>query len=316
MALNIRQFNLLLNRLSDHLDQSNLRSLIHICEDYIPGAQREKINNGLEFFRILSHQNKIGEEPDQMKFLLKIIREMRPKRKDLVKKVERYIQENYEQPETILEDFETSSEVDPSSRPGTPPPPLQFFDAECCNVRCGCFNCNCNPCCGRCCCCVILAISCGFFAVIAALVWYSNIFPQVVEDYLRNHDLNRVGPIVIGILGFIAVCCVLCGVYLQRNRLVYAVLPSVNDARNILRASNSTLASCATYDRYINRPRRGEQSQSSGHVTASNSMSSIYTAGQLTPPFTDGFSQQDVFSTESEEDHSGRGRDGGGADQV
>ena len=49
--------------------------IVHILQT---GAQREKINNGLEFFRILSHQNKIGEEPDQMKFLLRIIREMRP----------------------------------------------------------------------------------------------------------------------------------------------------------------------------------------------------------------------------------------------
>ena len=296
MAFHIRPFNLLLNRVSNHLDQDNLRSLIQICEDYIPGAQRDKINNGLEFFRILSHQNKIGEEREQMKFLLKIIREMRPERKDLVKKVERYIQENYEQPETILEDLETSSEVDPSSRPGTPPAPSPFVDPECCSVRCGCFDCNCHPCCGRCCCCVILAISCTFFAVIAALVWYSNLFPHVVQDYLQKRDLNRAGPVVIGILGFIAVCCVLCGVYLHRSRLVHAVLPSVNEARNIrniLRdrtyaASDSTLASCATYDSQIDRSRRYE-TPSSGHVTASNSIDSICT----TPPVTDGCSQEE-----------------------
>ena len=55
---------------------------------------------------------------------------------------------------------------------------------------------------------VILAILCSFFAVIAALVWYSNLFPQGAQDYIQNHDLNRAGPVVISILGFIAVCCV------------------------------------------------------------------------------------------------------------
>ena len=347
MSCDISPFTLLLNRLSNHLDQRNLRSLIHICEDYISVPQRETINGGLEIFTILRHQNKIGEEREQMKFLLKIIREMRPKRKDLVEIVERYIKKYYDQPETILDDLpddlQSSSEVDRFSRPRTPPP-LPFVDPECCSVRCGCFNCNCNPCCGGCCCCVILAILCSFFAVIAALVWYSNLFPQGVQDYLRNHDLNRAGPVVISVLGLIAVCCVSCGVYLRvkrrkrkrNNQLAFVDLQSINEDRST--SNGGSYMALATICSAKGRNRSRDYSTSSGHITASNSVESTGTAlgrSHAMPwrnlenaATADGSSQLDIFSTEFEEDlgsrscmiddgwNPGRGRDGGDTDQL
>ena len=283
-----------------------------------------------------------------MKFLHRIIREMRPKRKDLAQKVERYIQENYDQPETILDeesdDLQSSSEVDPSSRPRTPPP-LRFVDAECCSVHCGCFNCNCNPCCGGCCCCVILAILCSFFAVIAALVWYSNLFPQEVQDYLQNHDLNRAGPVVISILGFIAVCCVSCGVYLRVKRrkrkrnhqLAFVGLQSINEDRST--SNGASYMALATSCSAKGRNRSRDYSTSSGHITASaNSLESTGTAlgsnhgmpwRNLEDAATaDGCSQLGILSTESEEDlgsrsyiiddgwNPGRGRDGGSAEKL
>ena len=330
MSCDIPPFTLLLNRLSNHLDQSNIQSLIHICEDYISVPQRETINSGWQVFTILRHHNKIGEEAEKMKFLLRIIREMRPKRKDLVEKVERYIKKYCDQPDTILDDLpddlQSSSEVDPPSRPRTPPP-LPFVDPECCSVRCGC-RCNCNTCCGRCCC-VILAILSSFSAVIAALVWYSNLFPQGVQDYLQNNDLNRAGPVVISVLGLIAVCCVSRAAYLgvthrtqNRNRPGFVDLQSINNGRSISTSRSysaltdqSTPRSCSGYG----ATRRREYSTSSGHITASNSTESTGMAWRhLEDAVTDGCSQSDVFSTEYEEDQGSRSIEDswGGAYQV
>ena len=92
------------------LDQRNLESLVHVCGELIPGGQRERITSGWEVFSILLRQNAIGEEPRKMAFLLGIIKELRPKRRDLVGMVKRYIEEHYEQPEEILTDFESSSD--------------------------------------------------------------------------------------------------------------------------------------------------------------------------------------------------------------
>ena len=181
-----------------------------------------------------------------MMFLLRISKELRPKRRDLAGMVKRHFEANYEQPETILDDMESSSDCHLTPRPSTP-----AVD-DCCNVRCGCFNCNCNPCCSGCCCCVILAIMFSFFAAAAAVVWY-------VHGYLpsNNKGLSEAGPIVIGLLRFIAACCVVCGVYIsirqRRNELTYSILPSINDARSMSNqaaygsyaASDSTRTTCS-----------------------------------------------------------------------
>ena len=169
----INPFRILLNNLSNELNQRNLESLIHVCGERIPGGQRERVYTGWDVFSILIQQNAIGEEPEMMKFLLGIIKELRPKRRDLVNMVKRHIQANYEQPEAILDDMESSSDGRLTPRPSTP-----VVD-DCCSVRCGCFNCNCNPCCNECCCCMIVAVMFSFCAVVAALAWYTNIFPDV-----------------------------------------------------------------------------------------------------------------------------------------
>jgi len=69
--ISLNPFQLLLNDISNELNQRNLQSLIHVCGNFIPGGQRENINTGWEVFSILRQQNLIGEESDQMKFLLR-----------------------------------------------------------------------------------------------------------------------------------------------------------------------------------------------------------------------------------------------------
>ena len=248
-----------------------------------------------------------------MKFLLRITKALRPKRRDLVDLVERHIKDNYDQPETILDDMESSSDGHLTPRPPTP----VLVDAtvdECCTVRCGCFNCNCNPCCSGCCCCVIMAVLFSFFAVVAVLVWYTQVFPQIVQHYLEEHDMSRFGPLVIGGLLFIAVCCIPCGFYIrymQRRRgLAYSALAAVSDTRSISNHTESGslyAASDSTYARGVARPRRRECSCSSGHITASSSLASLGSSRMPrriadSETVTDGCSQQDVIPQEIEAD--------------
>lgn len=139
MASLIAPFRILLNKIHSELNRGNLESLINMCGDFISGGQRENIKSGWELFNILSHQNKIGEEPKQLKFLLTIIRELRPTRKDLVSLVERHIRKHCEKPETVLDDRESSWD----GRFTTPRPSTAVLVDDPYAIRCGCINCNC-----------------------------------------------------------------------------------------------------------------------------------------------------------------------------
>ena len=98
IMVSISPFKILLNNLNSELAQRNLESLVHVCGELIPGGQRGRITSGWEVFSILLRQSANGEEPRKMTFLLGIINELRPKRRDLVGMVKRYIEEHYEQP--------------------------------------------------------------------------------------------------------------------------------------------------------------------------------------------------------------------------
>ena len=98
--------------------------------------------------------------------------------------------------------------------PSSPP-----ASAECCHVRCGCFSCNCYPCCSCSCCRLIVAILMIFFGVTAALLWYTNVFPDVSKDLnsISNENMAHAGWVICGVLGFVAICCILCGIYIRRR---------------------------------------------------------------------------------------------------
>ncbi|KAJ7369969.1 hypothetical protein OS493_035140 [Desmophyllum pertusum] len=224
-------------------------------------------------FSILRQQNIIGSDPEKIVNLLSIMRVLKPKRKDLVLKVQRHIEDNYEEPEMILKDFESSSDSSPLfsviSRSSTPIP-----TEDCCRMRCCGFACNYNPCCDGCCCCVILAILFCFLAIASTLAWYSSI-PQITKYLKSNDDLNQAGPFVIGGLGFLAVCSGLCAIYIRyvkpRYELSYSVLPCSNQTSN--QASYAASDSIRTsYSRRIERPRHC--SCSSGQYTGSSSLAS------------------------------------------
>ena len=142
----ISPFNILLNNLSSDLSKLNLHNLVNVCGELISEVERERISSGWDVFNILIRRNAIGEEPRRIAFLLRIIKELRPKRRDLVSMVKNFIEDNYDQPQEILDDFESSSDdyriIQRSPRP--------VSGEDCCiNIRCGCCSCNlrCNHCC-------------------------------------------------------------------------------------------------------------------------------------------------------------------------
>ena len=123
----------------------NLQSLVDVCgEEFISEPERERILKDPEYgrrevFKILRRRNAIGDAPGKMAFLLRIIKELRPKRPDLVNMVKTYIEDHYEEPPEILNDFEFSSDdyvIIP--RPSSTIPEVDCCGKDCCNVRCGC----------------------------------------------------------------------------------------------------------------------------------------------------------------------------------
>ena len=212
----IDPFRLLLNQLSGELMHDNLKSLVHICGKHIPAGQREQISCGWDLFSLLRQQNMIGGEPKQIVYLLRIIQQMTPGRKDLVDKVKGYIECTYEESEKqmIFNDVESIPKIPSRQLPSSQP-----ASAECCNVRCGCFSCNCDPCCSGSCCCLIVAILMIFFGVTAALLWYTNVFPDVSKhlNSISNENLAHAGWVIFGALGFVAICCISCCIYIRRR---------------------------------------------------------------------------------------------------
>lgn len=169
--------------------------------------------------------------------------------------VKGYIECTYEESEKqmILNDVESTPKSPSRRLPSSPP-----ASAECCNVRCGCFSCNCDPCCGGSCCCLIVAILMIFFGVTAALLWYTNVFPDVSKhlNSISNENLAHAGWVIFGVLGFAAICCISCGIYIRRRsrsridnsasqRLADADVLSVDSAFDITASNSCTSLSSA-----------------------------------------------------------------------
>jgi len=272
-------FQLLLNNLSDELHERNLHSLIHVCGDLIPGAQRERITTGWDAFTILRQRNVIGSEPEKMKNLLAIIKELRPNRKDLVLKIKRHIQDNYQEPDLILNDLDSSSDSPLPfrviSRPSTSTSHIPQED--CCRIHCSGLACSCNPCCGACCCCVILAILFTLLALVTLTAW-----SLASKDEHSDHEISREAvPCVVGAFGFLAVCSVISVIYIRycrpRDQLNYTMLPTTLDMRTNLASyatSDSLRTSYNSMGQRIESPRYECSCSQSGQNTASSSLTS------------------------------------------
>ena len=177
---------------------------------------------------------------------------MKPGRKDLVDKVKGYIECTYEESEKqmIFNDVESIPKIPSRQLPSSQP-----ASAECCSVRCGFLGCNCDPCCSGSCCCLIVAILMIFFGVTAALLWYTNVFPDVSKhlNSISNENLAHAGWVIFGALGFVAICCISCGIYIRRRSRIDNSAESVErladaDVESVDSAFDNTASnSCASF---------------------------------------------------------------------
>ncbi|KAJ7369968.1 hypothetical protein OS493_035139 [Desmophyllum pertusum] len=226
-TIRLNPFPILLNNLSNELEDKDLQNLKNVCAQFIPGGQREKVKDGWDVFNILQRQNVIGGEPEKIATLLSIIKELR--RRDLDRMIKRHIQEHYEQPEMILKSVYTeTASSEPKIAYSTRRIQSQQSEDEqrssspCCVVNCLCCKVGCysNRCCTLICCCVGMAIVFAFFAAVAVLSWYADI-PEVTHYLNSKDDLRKAGPYVTGALGFFALCCALCGICVVRRDSTY-----------------------------------------------------------------------------------------------
>ena len=206
----ISPFNILLNNLSSDLSKLNLHNLVNVCGELISEVERERISSGWDVFNILIRRNAIGEEPRRIAFLLRIIKELRPKRRDLVSMVKNFIEDNYDQPQEILDDFESSSDeyriIQRSPRP--------VSGEDCCiNIRCGCCSCNlrCNHCCSWFCCLMIAAMILILLAVTLAVLPYT-------PSGRKHFSVQDIVTIVV--LIFLALCFISLGICIKRRNRV------------------------------------------------------------------------------------------------
>ena len=288
-TIRLDPFPILLNNLSNELEDKDLQNLKNVCAQFIPGGQREKIKYGWDVFNILQRQNVIGGEPEKIATLLSIIKELR--RRDLVHMIKRHIQEHYEQPGMILKSVYTeTASSEPKIAYSTRRIQSQQSEDEqrpspCCVINCLCCKLSCysSPCCTLFCCCVGMAIVFAFFAAVAVLSWYADI-PKVTHYLNSKDDLRKAGPYVTGLLGFFALCCALCGIYLFCSKRNY------NDQRlscseDNVSISNHTQAATGFASVSCSPVLTREGSfNTSNPITASCSLSSVEASALPHPP--------------------------------
>ena len=220
----ISPFNILLNNLSNELSSVNLQSLINVCGDRISESERERISSGWDVFKILIQRNAMGENPMGMKFLIRIVKELRPKRRDLVDMVKKYVEDHCEESKEILNDLEFSSDnYKLISRTSMP-----FLGGDNqFNARWGCrCNCECNQGCSKYCCFVIIAMLLIFSVAVAFHLIRSHQEKRSVTlkkepEFANGADKvpSWLLPVIItSVLLFSAACLVLLAIHLKRRK--------------------------------------------------------------------------------------------------
>lgn len=107
-AITLDPFRILLNNISNELEEKDLQSLKNICAQWIPSGQREQIKNGWDLLNHLRRQNIIGDKPETVTNLLLIIKVLQ--RRDLIDLVKKHITKYYEQAEEIFNAIRASGD--------------------------------------------------------------------------------------------------------------------------------------------------------------------------------------------------------------
>lgn len=189
--LMIDPFKLLLNEISHELTEKDLQSLIHISG--VPGGSQSSIKDGLTLFRYLMRIDLISKE--KVGNLRKLLRKIRPRRRDLVLLVDDYIKKEYKTDNVslVLDDFSQSWEEIKN--------PLEVFDGEpsrgssdvwfkidCAYTHCVCYK---FPACY-----VPLIVLLLLAVIVTAICWYADV-PRVSRHINADDDLRNAGVYII-----------------------------------------------------------------------------------------------------------------------
>lgn len=187
-------FLVLLNKISYELTKKNLDSLIYICK--VPGSLQREMVNGIAVFQYLMRTNHISKE--KVWRLREILKNMRPKRRDILEMVDDYIKEEAIDSETttkINESEETDllSSVHRENRPAF-------------SIQCGEFHCLCRtiPVCFY----VVIILSLIASILIFSVFWFER----------SSRDRNT-GIVVVAVMSLILAAVVLylaCAIYSRR----------------------------------------------------------------------------------------------------
>ena len=280
-AISLDPFRILLNNISNELEEKDLQSLKNVCAQWIPGGQREKIQDGWDFLNHLRRLNIIGDEPEKVANLLMIIKVL--KRRDLSHLVKKHIAKYYEQPEEIFNSVRASESLHSSLTLRNNQLALNIEStAFRSSTPCWVLNCFCCELTCYSSCLIFVTVLFAFFAVAAVLAWYANI-PEVTSSIKSNDDWNRAGPFIIGFLLFIAVfSAAICHFFLKRR---YIHLNNdhednqICDGRSIQHGADNNFAVPNSKANTPECARAG--SLSSYLVTPSGSLSSLDTAASI-----------------------------------
>ncbi|XP_028412973.1 uncharacterized protein LOC114535853 [Dendronephthya gigantea] len=183
-------FRLLLNDISHELTEKNLQSLLHISG--VPDGVRENIKDGLTLFRHMITHDQISHE--KIDHLRDLIRQIRPRRRDLVKKVDNYIKKEFETDDvrTVVGDFIASTEVQESGSPAFSAS-HETAVSPVCTIDCAYMNCTCRrvPSCYTPI--IVLLVSA---TILTAVFWYADV-PGVSDNIKSNSNLKRAGLYII-----------------------------------------------------------------------------------------------------------------------
>ncbi|CAB3982375.1 FAS-associated death domain [Paramuricea clavata] len=265
-------FRLLLNEISYELTEQNLQSLIHIYG--VPGGVKKQINDGLALFGYMITQDYISR--DKIGNLRKLIRQLRPRRKDLVRLVDNYIKK---EKLVISGSLEQSHE---NKRPVT----IDDETTTSCNIDCACFDLNLNCLCRRVPYTPIILVLLVAI-IVTGVLWYADV-PKISESIRSNSDLNNAGMYIL--MAEILTLLFVTGFRVRRSlvsclacyKSSYTVLANPDDqgpSRQITSASDIRLQS----QRRASRPYKTSESESAVFSETSGERSSLSTFGTFQP---------------------------------
>ncbi|XP_028412962.1 uncharacterized protein LOC114535844 [Dendronephthya gigantea] len=273
-------FLILLNEISYELTDDELQSLIHIYN--VPGGLRKHINSGLALFHYMMRQDFISR--DNIENLHRLMRKIRPARRDLVRKVEKYIEKEFETADfrTVITDLSESWEkiehnTGGGSGPGTLASPTPE-EAATCNIDCAYVNCLCR--CRRVPSCYTPAILLLLVLIIAtAVFWYADV-PEITDGIKHNAQLKKAGIYIL--LSEILVLFLV--IFLRVRRVIDRCVVGQTSGYTVLRspgiqAPREIVASTST-DGLANVPTSAPKPFRPDRPSSESAVFSSYTSGE------------------------------------